>query len=64
MALGAYVAGSNPQLDASIRLRPELLDFLRQDHLSNSPLPETLSRLQELAARMDMLPAQAAVAKR
>src|ERR1035437_6931202 len=30
--LGAYVAGSNPQLDASIRLRPELLDFLRQDH--------------------------------
>ena len=29
--LGAYVAGSNPALDASIRLRPELLDFLRQD---------------------------------
>src|SRR5271169_1281959 len=29
--LGAYVSGSNPQLDASIRLRPELLDFLRQD---------------------------------
>src|SRR6478672_1386317 len=48
--LGAYVSGSNPQLDASIRLRPELLDFLRQDHLANSPLPETLSRLQELAA--------------
>src|SRR5204862_394720 len=30
--LGAYTAGSNPGLDASIRLRPELLDFLRQDH--------------------------------
>ena len=30
--LGAYVAGSNPVLDASIRLRPEMLEFLRQDH--------------------------------
>ncbi len=30
--LGAYVSGSNPALDASIRLRPELLEFLRQDH--------------------------------
>ncbi len=57
--LGAYVAGSNPQLDASVRLRPELLDFLRQDHLANSPLPETLSRLEQLAARLDGIPAQA-----
>jgi FliI/YscN family ATPase len=62
--LGAYVAGSNPQLDASIRLRPELLDFLRQDHLTNSPLPETLSRLEQLAARLDTLPAQAHAGKR
>jgi flagellar biosynthesis/type III secretory pathway ATPase len=58
--LGAYVAGSNPQLDASIKLRPELLEFLRQDHLANSPLPETLSRLEQLAARMEMLPAPGA----
>ncbi len=36
--LGAYVAGSNPALDASIRLRPELLDFLRQDHMAYHPL--------------------------
>jgi FliI/YscN family ATPase len=57
--LGAYVAGSNPQLDASVRLRPELLDFLRQDHLANSPLPETLSHLERLAARLDGNPAQA-----
>jgi flagellum-specific ATP synthase len=59
--LGAYVAGSNPQLDASVRLRPELLDFLRQDHLANSPLPETLSRLEQLAARLDGNPAQAQI---
>jgi flagellum-specific ATP synthase len=62
--LGAYVAGSNPQLDASVRLRPELLDFLRQDHLANSPLPETLSRLEQLAARLDVVPAQVQAVKR
>jgi len=50
--LGAYVAGTNPPLDASIRMRPEILDFLRQDHLAQSPLDETLKRLDELAARL------------
>ena len=50
--LGAYVAGSNPALDASIRLRPELLDFLRQDQASTSTLPQTLSRLEELGGRL------------
>ena len=29
--LGAYAAGSNPQLDSAIRLRPKLLEFLRQE---------------------------------
>ena len=51
--LGAYVAGSNPGLDASIRLRPELLEFLRQDHASNSSREETLSRLEELATALE-----------
>ncbi len=50
--LGAYVAGTNPTLDASIRLRPELLEFLRQDHMAVSPIEETLKRLDELAARL------------
>jgi len=54
--LGAYVAGSNPVLDASIRLRPELLDFLRQDHNAHSPLGETLKRLTELGARLEAKP--------
>ena len=54
--LGAYVAGSNPGLDASIRLRPELLDFLRQHHQHKSTLEETLSRLQELALRLEAQP--------
>ena len=51
--LGAYVAGSNPVLDSSIRLRPELLDFLRQDHTSTCALAETLQRLQDLSGRLE-----------
>ncbi|MBZ5583369.1 MAG: FliI/YscN family ATPase [Acidobacteriia bacterium] len=55
--LGAYVAGSNPPLDASIRLRPELIDFLRQDHATSCALEETLGRLEGLAARFEGGPA-------
>jgi FliI/YscN family ATPase len=51
--LGAYVSGSNPALDSSIRLRPELLEFLRQDHMTNSSREETLARLDQLGARLE-----------
>jgi FliI/YscN family ATPase len=51
--LGAYVSGSNPALDASIRMRPELIEFLRQDHSASAEAQETLSRLGSLAARLD-----------
>jgi flagellum-specific ATP synthase len=51
--LGAYAAGSNPLLDESIRLRPELLAFLQQDHGTKSPPEETLARMRELAARLE-----------
>jgi flagellar biosynthesis/type III secretory pathway ATPase len=51
--LGAYVAGSNQVLDAGIRLRPELLEFLRQEHTATSPLVETLARMDGLAARLE-----------
>ena len=61
--LGAYVAGTNPGLDASIRLRPELLEFLRQDHASKSTLQETLSRMEGLAARLDLVPVPVAKQK-
>ncbi len=50
--LGAYVAGTNPALDASIQLRPELMEFLRQERSAESAWEETLSRLDELAARL------------
>jgi FliI/YscN family ATPase len=47
--LGAYAGGSNPQLDAAIRLRPQLLDFLKQDSQSSAPIDETLTQLTALA---------------
>jgi flagellum-specific ATP synthase len=50
--LGAYVAGTNPGLDTSIRVRPEILDFLKQDHTVSVPLDETLSQLDRLGAHL------------
>ncbi|MEZ5353654.1 MAG: FliI/YscN family ATPase [Bryobacteraceae bacterium] len=46
--LGAYTAGANPQLDAAIRLRPKVLEFLRQRADENSSLEETVSKMLEL----------------
>jgi FliI/YscN family ATPase len=51
--LGAYVSGSNPQLDASIRLHPALIDFLRQDQGVNVPFEETLAQMEALAKKLD-----------
>jgi flagellum-specific ATP synthase len=50
--LGAYASGSNARLDASIRCRPEILNFLKQDARSLSPFPETRQRLGKLAAAL------------
>ncbi len=50
--LGAYAAGSNPRLDACIRCRPEILNFLRQDSQAFSTLPETLERLEKVSAAL------------
>jgi flagellum-specific ATP synthase len=50
--LGAYVSGSNPKLDASIRCRPEILNFLKQDSHTLSPFLETRQRQGKLAAAL------------
>jgi FliI/YscN family ATPase len=47
--LGAYAAGSNPQIDAAIRVRPQIIDFLRQDAAQSEALPSTLQQLEQLA---------------
>jgi flagellum-specific ATP synthase len=47
--LGAYASGANPKLDAAIRMRPQLLDFLKQDAAAHAPFAETMAQLHELA---------------
>jgi len=47
--LGAYAAGSNTRLDAAIRLRPALLEFLRQTPDVAAPVEQTLQQLLLLA---------------
>jgi FliI/YscN family ATPase len=50
--LGAYTAGTNPALDAAIRVRPQLLSFLKQESAANSPMPETLESMKLLAGAL------------
>jgi FliI/YscN family ATPase len=49
--LGAYVAGSNPGVDAAVGVWPNLLDFLKQAPEAKAPMEETLRRMTELAQR-------------
>jgi flagellum-specific ATP synthase len=48
--LGAYVSGTNPKLDASIRSRDKILAFLRQESTENTSREKTLMSLSELAS--------------
>jgi flagellum-specific ATP synthase len=48
--LGAYVSGTNPKLDAALRARQRLLEFLRQEAGVKSPLEETRAGLEAVAA--------------
>ncbi len=47
--IGAYVAGSNPQIDEAIRLLPEINAFLRQVPEERTPAGEVVGRLMELS---------------
>ncbi|MEO8096869.1 MAG: FliI/YscN family ATPase [Acidobacteriota bacterium] len=46
--LGAYAAGTNVALDSAIRLRPRLMDFLKQPPDVSEPLDKTLAGLYAL----------------
>jgi flagellar biosynthesis/type III secretory pathway ATPase len=50
--LGAHVQGANPKLDQSIRLRPQLLDFLKQPAEAHTSQEETTNRLLTLAKEL------------
>jgi len=50
--LGAYVSGTNPKLDSSIRARDGILSFLRQGAREKVTMNETLAGLNQLAAAL------------
>ncbi|MGD1096148.1 MAG: FliI/YscN family ATPase [Bryobacteraceae bacterium] len=50
--LGAHVQGTNPKLDQSIRMRPQILDYLRQDANTHATLDETRTGLLTLAKQL------------
>ena len=50
--LGAYVAGSNPRLDASIKARESMMQFLRQEAHEASDLKRTLAGLHSIATAL------------
>jgi FliI/YscN family ATPase len=50
--LGAYVAGTNPALDAAVRMQPEIVAFLRQDTQADAPFAEGLARMKAIAERL------------
>jgi flagellum-specific ATP synthase len=50
--LGAYVSGANPKVDAAVRVRQGMEDFLRQGPEAKIELQETLLRMADLATQV------------
>jgi len=50
--LGAYVSGANPKVDAAVRVRQGMEDFLRQTPDAKIGLQETLLRMTDLATQV------------
>jgi flagellum-specific ATP synthase len=54
VSMGAYVAGSDPELDAALQKWPKIKEFLQQDMDDRVPMPETLVELDAIApSQMD-----------
>jgi FliI/YscN family ATPase len=52
LQLGAYVSGTNPKLDTTLRCRDRLYSFLKQDSHQKSPMKETVQQLCSIAAEL------------
>lgn len=48
--IGAYVSGSNPQIDAALEVMPRITEFLRQPIDERSDMETTLRRLESVFA--------------
>jgi flagellum-specific ATP synthase len=49
VSMGAYVAGSDPELDAALQMWPKIKQFLQQDMDDRVPMPETMLELEAIA---------------
>jgi flagellum-specific ATP synthase len=50
VSMGAYVAGSDPELDAALQKWPKIKEFLQQDMNQSVPITETLQELGSIAS--------------
>jgi len=57
VSVGAYQAGSNPQLDEAIALWPAIVDFLRQPHTECVGVSKSLEDLRALFEPAEPVPA-------
>ena len=46
--VGAYKAGTNPELDEAIRLRPAMISFLQQDMNTPEDFSISISKIKDL----------------
>ena len=46
--LGAYREGSDHQIDRAIKLRPKIIDFIKQDPRSKITMEETIKKMEEI----------------
>lgn len=53
LAVGAYVAGADPQTDLAIRLYPQVAAFLQQDMREGAPLAACVQGLHALLAQVE-----------
>jgi flagellum-specific ATP synthase len=50
--LGAYVSGTNPKLDTTIKLRDRLMSFLRQEAHESAAMKEAVQQMDSLAKEL------------
>ena len=48
ISIGAYIAGTNPEIDRAIKMKPLIDQYLQQDVGDQAKLPETVRRIKEL----------------
>ena len=50
--IGAYTRGSDPKLDGYVQAHPQILEFLRQDSESHTPIEATSQQMRRIAAAL------------